>query len=208
MPFNFKRLSIPDIILVEPKVFDDDRGFFLEAFKLSDFQNGGLSIAIVQSNHSKSEKNVLRGLHYQLNPKAQGKLIRCISGKIFDVAVDIRKGSPYYGKWVGEYLCEDSKKLLYIPKGFAHGFCVVSKQAEIIYYCTEEYSWDHDRGIAWNDLEIGIQWPIDSPTLSDKDMTAPTLKNAENNFIYTYELCKRKPTTATGVVSNKRPSRN
>lgn len=184
MPFQFTQLDIPEVILVKPAVFADDRGFFLEAFKLSDFKSGGLDIRIKQSNHSRSSRNVLRGLHCQLNPKAQGKLIRCINGRIYDVAVDIRKGSPTYGKWIGEYLCEENRHLLYIPEGFLHGFCVVSDTAQIIYYCTEEYSPEHERGVNWNDPSIGIEWPVDNPVLSKADMNSSLLKNLENNFIY------------------------
>ena len=184
MPFTFKTLNLPGVILVEPRVFEDDRGFFLEAFKLSDFEKAGLHLSFKQSNHSRSTKNVLRGLHYQLNPRAQGKLIRCIEGKIFDVAVDIRKGSPTYGKWIGEYLCEENRRLLYIPEGFLHGFCVVSESAQIIYYCTEEYSPAHDRSVKWNDPSIGIQWPVTHPVLSAKDENAVLLERAENNFVY------------------------
>jgi len=184
MPFNFIPLEIKDVILVEPQMFEDPRGFFLEAFKLSEFETAGLNFAIAQSNHSKSTQKVLRGLHYQIRPKSQTKLIRCVSGKIFDVAVDIRKGSPTYGAWTGEYLCEENRRLLYIPEGFAHGFCVMSESAEIIYYCSEEYSPEHDRTILWNDPVIGIVWPIDDPILSEKDRNALPLSEAENNFIY------------------------
>jgi len=179
MPFQFTKLDIPDVIKIEPQVFGDDRGFFLEAFRASDFKDGGLEFTIVQSNHSRSVQNVLRGLHYQLSPRAQGKLIRCVSGKIFDVAVDIRKESPTFGKWVGEYLCEDNKNLLYIPEGFAHGFCVVSESAEIIYYCSDEYAPEYDRGIKWDDPAIGIDWPVTDPILSEKDVSAPCLAQAE-----------------------------
>ena len=184
MPFNFIPLQIKDVILVEPRVFEDPRGFFLEAFKLSEFEVAGLNFSIVQSNHSKSTHNVLRGLHYQIKPKSQAKLIRCVSGKIFDVAVDIRQESPTYGEWTGEYLCEENRRLLYIPEGFAHGFCVMSQSAEIIYYCSDEYSAEHDRTILWNDPAIGIQWPVDDPILSKKDTHAQPLSEAENNFIY------------------------
>ena len=182
MPFIFKPLNIPEVVLIEPRVFPDDRGFFLEAFKFSDFNKTGLPIHIKQANHSRSVKNVLRGLHYQIHPKAQGKLVRCIEGSIFDVAVDIRKKSPTYGKWVGEYLTEENKRLLYIPEGFLHGFCVISEKAQIIYYCTEEYSPPHERSVLWNDPQIAIDWPISNPILSEKDRLAPVLKDAENNF--------------------------
>ena len=180
MPFEFKKLEIPDVILVEPKIFPDDRGFFLESYKASDFIKNGITEKFVQDNHSRSCKGVLRGLHYQLNPFAQGKLVRCLKGELFDVAVDIRKGSDTFGKWVGEYLSEENKKMLYIPAGFAHGFYTVSDIAEIFYKATAEYSFDSDRGILWNDPEIGINWNVDTdPLLSEKDLKQPLLKDAE-----------------------------
>jgi dTDP-4-dehydrorhamnose 3,5-epimerase len=184
MPFAFKNLLIPEIILVEMKVFADDRGFFMETYKHSEFANHGIKEYFVQDNHSRSSKNVLRGLHYQKNPKAQGKLVRCIAGRIFDVAVDIRKGSPTYGKWVGAELSSENNYMLYIPPGFAHGFVVLSDFAEILYKCTEEYSAENDRGIIWNDPDIKIKWPTESPILSEKDQKNPLLKDADNNFIY------------------------
>jgi len=184
MGFGFKRLEIPDLILIEPKVFKDERGFFMEVYKQSDFKAFGISESFLQDNHSRSLKGVLRGLHYQNPPKAQGKLIRVVVGKIFDVAVDIRKGSPYYGKWVGLVLSAQNKRMLYIPPGFAHGFCVLSRVAEIIYKTTEEYSPQHEAGIIWNDPEIGIEWPIKEPILSEKDKKWPPLKEAWNEFVY------------------------
>ena len=161
MPFEFKKLEIPDVILIIPKVFEDDRGFFMETFKISDFKAYGISYEFVQDNHSKSKKGVLRGLHYQLYPKAQGKLVRCIRGRIWDVAVDIRKGSPWYGKWVAVELSEENKLMLWIPPGFAHGF-VALEDAEIIYKCTAEYAPELDRGIIWNDPELAINWPVET----------------------------------------------
>ena len=184
MPFVFKRLEIPDLILIEPKVFEDERGFFLEAYKYSDFQAFGISEHFLQDNHSRSTKGVLRGLHYQNPPKAQGKLIRVIAGEIFDVAVDIRKGSPTYGKWVGLILSAQNKKMLYVPPGFAHGFCVLSDVAEVLYKTTEEYSPKYEAGILWNDPDIGITWPIKDPILSEKDKGWPPLREAWNEFVY------------------------
>jgi len=184
MPFGFEKLNIPEIILIEPRVFEDERGFFMETYKCSDFAKFGIKEKIVQENHSKSKKNVLRGLHYQKNPKAQAKLVRCIRGKIFDVAVDIRKGSPTYGKWVGVILSQDNKKELYIPAGFAHGFCVLSEEAEIVYKTDNEYSPEYERGILWNDPALNIKWPIKSPLISQKDLTWPLLEKADNNFVY------------------------
>lgn len=183
MPFKFKKLEIPDVILIEPIVFADERGFFIETFKASDFKANNISYEFVQDNHSKSRKGVLRGLHYQLKPMEQGKLVRCIKGKIWDVAVDIRKGSPWYRKWVGVELSEENKLMLWIPPGFAHGF-VALEDAEVIYKCTKEYAPQYDRGIIWNDPELAIHWPIKNPILSLKDANLPNLKNAENNFEY------------------------
>ena len=180
MAFEFKKLSIPDVILVEPKVFDDERGFFLESYKKSEFFANGIDVEFNQDNHSKSTKGVLRGLHYQLPPKAQAKLVRCVQGEIFDVAVDIRKNSPTFGKWVGEKLSAENKKMLFIPEGFAHGFVVLSETAELLYKASNEYSKEHDRGIFWNDSDIAIDWGIDfEPILSDKDKHQPLLKDIE-----------------------------
>ncbi len=183
MPFSFEKTAIEDVIVITPRVFNDDRGFFMETYKSSDFINNGIKEDFVQDNHSKSSKGVLRGLHYQKAPKAQAKIVRCIKGAIFDVAVDIRKGSKTYGKWVGVELTEENKKMLYIPAGFAHGFCVRSEIAEICYKSSDEYSPENDRGIMWNDPEIGIDWNLDSePIISEKDAKHPLLKDADNNF--------------------------
>ncbi|MDI6703421.1 MAG: dTDP-4-dehydrorhamnose 3,5-epimerase [bacterium] len=184
MPFDFKKLSIPEIILIKPKIFVDERGFFMETYKYSDLAKVGIKENFVQDNHSKSVRSVLRGLHYQKNPRAQGKLVRCLKGKVFDVAVDIRKGSPTYGQWIGVELSEENNHMLYLPPGFAHGFLVLSDVAEIIYKCTEEYSPEDDRGIIWNDPDIKINWPVKDPILSEKDKGYPMLKNADNNFYY------------------------
>lgn len=184
MPFKFTRLEIPDVILVEPVVFGDERGFFMETYKASDFKTNGIPFDFVQDNHSKSQKGVLRGLHYQLNPKAQGKLVRCVRGKIWDVAVDIRKGSPWFGKWVAVELSEVNKLMLWIPPGFAHGFVALKDNTEVIYKVTAEYAPELDRGILWCDPELGIDWPIKEPILSEKDAKLPRLKDAENNFVF------------------------
>ncbi len=157
--------------------------FFLESFKHSEFAKADISFNFVQDNHSRSKKGILRGLHYQLNPKAQGKLIRCIRGKIWDAAVDIRKDSPTFAKWVAVELSEENKFMLWIPPGFAHGF-VALEDCEILYKCTAEYDPALDRGIVWNDPLIGIKWPIENPILSEKDKKLPLLKDAENNFFY------------------------
>lgn len=182
MPFTFERLSIPEVILIRPKVFTDERGFFIELYKHSDFSQAGITEHFVQDNFSKSVKNVLRGLHYQKNPAAQGKLIRCIKGRIFDVAADICKDSLTYGQWVGAELSEEDNHMLYIPLGFAHGFVVLSDEAEVLYKCTQEYSPENDRGILWNDPVINIRWPVKEPILSEKDRRLPLLRDAVHNF--------------------------
>ncbi len=184
MPFQFRRLEIEDLILIEPRVFKDERGYFLETYKQSDFKKFGIDVNFVQGNHSHSSRGVLRGLHYQKQPKAQAKLINVFRGEIFDVAVDIRKGSPTYGKWAGAILSSNNGHLLFIPPGFAHGFCVLSAEADIFYQVSAEYAPDCDRGIIWNDPEIGIRWEIDQPILSPKDVALPLLKDADNNFTF------------------------
>lgn len=184
MPLTFKKLKIPEVILIEPKVFKDERGFFVECYKYSEFANFGIKEQFSQDNHSLSKKGVLRGFHFQNPPKAQAKIVRCVKGEIFDAAVDIRKGSPSYGKWVGEILSEENKKELYIPIGFAHGFCVLSEKADVIYKCSEEYSKEYEKGIIWNDPDIGIGWPIKNPILSEKDLKNKSLKDITNRFIY------------------------
>jgi len=183
MPFKFERLDIPDVVLIKPVVFEDDRGFFMESYKFSEFKDFGIDSIFLQDNYSKSREGVLRGLHYQLNPKAQGKIVRCIKGEIFDVAVDIRIGSPWYGKWVGILLSDENKYMVWIPPGFAHGFLAL-KDAEIFYKVTSEYDASLDRGIIWNDPKIGISWGVESPILSEKDRNLPLLEEAENNFFY------------------------
>jgi len=170
--------------LLELLEFSDDRGFFLESFKESSFIENGINTKFVQDNYSHSIKGVLRGLHYQKNPKAQAKLVTVLRGEIFDVAVDIRKDSPTYGKWVSEILSEQNHKLLYIPEGFAHGYCVLSDEADIFYKVNQEYSPENDSGFIWNDPEVAIKWPMDNPLISDKDLKLPFLKNADNNFQY------------------------
>ena len=164
-------LAIADVLLIEPKVFGDDRGFFYESFNQQRFNEAtGLGYDFVQDNHSKSAKGVLRGLHYQLPPKAQGKLVRVIAGEVFDVAVDIRKDSPTFGQWVGEHLSADNKRQLWIPPGLAHGFLVLSDSAEFLYKTTDYYAPELERCIRWNDPALAIVWPIDGePVLSAKD---------------------------------------
>ena len=163
MPFEFKRLGIPDVILITPRVFTDERGFFIETYQKDDFAKAGITGEFIQQNHSKSVKGVLRGLHYQKEPYAQAKLVRCIKGEIFDVAVDIRKNSPTFGKYVSAMLSEENKNMLYIPRGFAHGFEVLNDFAEVIYNVDNTYSKKSESGILWNDNEIMVKWPIKRP---------------------------------------------
>lgn len=184
MPFQFEHLDIPDLILVTPQVFDDSRGLFLELYKHSDFLRGGIGEHFVQDNLSRSGRGVLRGLHYQKKPTAQGKLVCCIRGAIFDVAVDIRKGSRHFGKWAGVELSDNNRRMLYVPPGFAHGFQVLSESAEVVYKCTAEYSPHDDRGIIWNDPDLNIEWPLPNPVLSPKDLRHPVLKDADINYSY------------------------
>jgi dTDP-4-dehydrorhamnose 3,5-epimerase len=173
-------LNIPDVLLIEPEIFGDDRGFFFESFNQNKFEAAvGHKINFVQDNHSKSVKGVLRGLHYQLPPKAQGKLVRVIQGEVFDVALDLRQSSPTFGKWVGEILSSDNKKQLWIPEGFAHGFVTLSDSAEFLYKTTDFYSKGHERVIRWDDDAIDILWPMKEVSLSGKDQIAPSFKDAE-----------------------------
>jgi len=174
-------LTIPDVVLIEPKVFGDERGFFYESFNQAAFNEAtGLNVTFVQDNHSKSAQNVLRGLHYQLPPKAQGKLVRVLVGEVFDVAVDIRKNSPTFGRWVGERLSAANKRQMWIPPGFAHGFVVLSESAEFLYKTTNYYAPECERSIFWNDPELRIEWPlIGEPLLSAKDERAPLFADLE-----------------------------
>lgn len=184
MVFRFKKLEISDVILIEPKLYSDNRGFFYESFKESDFFLYGISDKFIQENYSHSTKNVIRGLHFQKSPQAQSKLVSVVKGKIFDVAVDIRKNSPTYGKWVGETLTDQNHRSLYIPEGFAHGFCVLSEEADVSYKVNNEYSPENDRGIIWNDSTINIAWTVEKPIISEKDNQLPTLEKSDNNFVY------------------------
>ena len=174
------KLSIPDVILFEPNIFGDDRGFFFESFNNRVFEQAtGLKRSFVQDNHSRSAKNVLRGLHYQIQ-HPQGKLVRVTVGEVFDVAVDIRKSSPTFGKWVGEMLSSENNRMMWVPEGFAHGFLVLSDVAEFLYKTTDYWYPEHERCIVWNDPDIGIQWPIDGdPILAKKDVEGSILKQAE-----------------------------
>ncbi|MGP5686967.1 dTDP-4-dehydrorhamnose 3,5-epimerase [Psychrobacter glacincola] len=166
---KYKRLAIPDVVLMEPDVFGDERGFFMETFRESEFIENCGNFRFVQDNHSSSSKGILRGLHYQYE-KPQGKLVRVIKGEVFDVAVDMRAGSPTLGQWVGEYLSEDNKRMLWVPPGFAHGFIVTSEQADFVYKCTDYYNPGDEFSLLWSDKTVGVEWPEGiEPKLSGKD---------------------------------------
>ena len=184
MPLQFVRLEIPDVILVRAQAFTDRRGFFMETYKRSAFEAGGIPAAFVQDNFSHSVRGALRGLHYQKRPKAQGKLVGLIRGAIFDVAVDIRRGSPTYRRWVGVTLAAEKHEMVYVPEGFAHGFCVLSEEADVAYKVTDEYAPEMERGIRWDDPDLAIAWPVRAPVLSPKDAELAFLRDADNNFVY------------------------
>ena len=177
---NVTRLTVPDVLLIEPKVFGDDRGFFLESFNEARFAEAtGRTVSFVQDNHSRSVQGVLRGLHYQIR-QPQGKLVRVVAGEVFDVAVDIRKHSPTFGRWVGAILSAENKHQMWVPEGFAHGFVVTSESAEFLYKTTDYWAPEHERCIAWDDPAIGIEWPFEGePVLSEKDRHGVLLADAE-----------------------------
>ncbi len=180
MPFEFKKQEIDGVILIKPKVFGDNRGFFMETYKKSDYERNGITGEFTQDNYSKSSKGVLRGLHYQAKPYSQAKLVRCVKGKIFDIAVDLRLNSKTFGKYLKFELSEENKSIMYIPKGFAHGFVVLSEEAEILYKTQGEYCPEADRGILWCDKDINIDWGIDfEPILSEKDKFQKTLSEID-----------------------------
>lgn len=179
MPFEFTKLKIAGLVLVKPRVLKDGRGFFMESYKLSDFRKAGIKEEFVQDNHSKSAKGILRGLHFQKRPFAQAKLVRCVRGRIFDVAVDLRKNSKTFRRWYGVELSDINGLMLYVPEGFAHGFVALENGTEIIYKCSKEYSKVHDAGIRWDDPSIGVEWGVKSPSLSEKDKNLPFLKDAQ-----------------------------
>jgi len=173
--------AIPDVLVLEPKVFGDERGFFFESFNQRAWdKKTGLKTTFVQDNHSRSTQGVLRGLHYQLPPVAQGKLVRCVVGEVFDVAVDLRKNSPFFGKWVGVRLSAENKRQFWVPEGFAHGFLVLSDVAELLYKATAYYAPEYERCLAWNDPDLGVEWPIKGqPVLSEKDACGSLLAQAD-----------------------------
>jgi len=184
MAFTFELLEIADVVQITPDMHGDDRGAFAEMYKEPDFKAAGIDVKFVQFNYSRSAKDVLRGMHYQMNPKAQGKLVSVTSGKVYDVVVDLREGSPTYGKWVSAELSAEKKNMLWVPVGFAHGFCVLSETAEVMYYVTDTYSAEDEGGIIWNDPDLAIDWPVENPVLSEKDQEYSGLKEAKNNFKY------------------------
>lgn len=184
MPFTFERLDIPDVILIKPQFFADERGFFIETYKEPDFKAHGIDYRFVQDNHSKSKAGVLRGLHFQNNPKAQGKLVRVVAGSVYDVAVDLRKGSPTFGKWVSAILSADNAHMLWLPPGFAHGVLVLEDDTHLLYKVTDVYSKEHDRSLRFDDPTLQIKWPYENPSLSEKDLKAPFLDALDMNFVY------------------------
>lgn len=178
---KFTLTDLEGVILVEPKVHGDARGFFVETYHEQRYVAGGIAERFVQDNHSKSKRGTLRGLHAQRH-RPQGKLVRAVEGEIFDVAVDVRRGSPTFGRWVGELLSAGNFRQLYVPPGFVHGFCVLSQSAQVEYKVTDFYDQDDEYGIVWDDPDIAIDWPIDDPLLSDRDRAAPTLREIENRL--------------------------
>lgn len=183
MPFTFMRTKIPDVLIVEPKIFSDGRGFFFENYKRSDFENNGIDADFVQDNSSYSEAGVVRGMHFQSPPYDQGKLIRAVTGRILDVAIDIRVGSPFFGKWVSEELSEQNRKMLWVPSGFAHGFLSI-EECYVHYKVTNEYNKDSEGGVSWDDQIIGINWGAREVALSPKDENWPTLEELKSPFVY------------------------
>lgn len=182
---NLIKTKLKDAYILEPKVFGDHRGFFMETYNAKLLDEQGFSFNFVQDNHALSkESSVLRGLHYQLEPFAQTKIVRVTKGAVYDVILDIREGSPTYGQWEGFILSEDNKRQLLVPRGFAHGYCTLVENTEFLYKVDNYYSPDHDRGIAWDDPELNINWPTSNPILSDKDTKHPNLKDLKRQFIY------------------------
>ncbi len=177
MPFSFSTTPLPGLLIVEPRCFDDERGFFMETYKESEFRAAGIAESFVQDNHSLSRRGVLRGLHFQSAPKAQGKLVRVLRGAVWDVAVDLRAGSPTYARWHAAELSAENRLLFYLPPGFAHGFLTLSAEAELAYKCTAEYDASSDGGLRWDDPELAIDWPLRDVTLSTKDAALPLLRD-------------------------------
>ena len=184
MSFHFEPLVIPDVIRITPARQTDHRGFFSETYRAAAFEEAGIHDVFVQDNHARSARGVLRGLHYQAPPQAQAKLVRVVHGEIFDVAVDFRVGSPTFGLWAGGALSGDDGVILYIPKGFAHGYLCLSEHADLVYKVSNEFDAALDGGIAWDDKVIGIPWPLENPTLSERDLSLPGLDSASSPFQY------------------------
>jgi len=182
---KFLKTSIDDVLIIEPDVFDDKRGFFMETYQKQRYEENGITPAFVQDNISYSLSGTLRGLHYQL-PNQQSKLVQVINGEIFDVAVDIRRGAPTFGKWTGAYLSGENKHQLFIPEGFAHGFCVISKEATFMYKCSDFYCRKNEKGLSWSDPELNIKWPVKEPVLSGKDEKYPCLKDIPEEHLPIY----------------------
>ena len=185
--FKVNQAPLAGLLIIEPHPFADDRGFFMESYNRDEFAALGFKETFLQDNHSRSQKGVVRGLHYQIKPAAMGKLVSCVHGRVFDVGLDIRKGSPTFGQWYGEVLSEENHKMLYFPPGFAHGFMALEDNSDVLYKCTNVWSPEHERAIVWNDPAVGIKWPLDQagkPLVNAKDAAAPQLKDAETNFTY------------------------
>lgn len=182
MSLKASKTALPGVLIIQPDVFRDSRGFFMETYHQKKYSEAGIKLNFVQDNYSHSSKGVLRGLHYQLT-HPQGKLVYVIKGEIFDVAVDIRRGSPTFGQWVGEILSEGNNYQIFVPEGFAHGFCVLSETADVLYKCTDVYYPDDDRGILWSDQAIGIAWPVQNPAVSDKDSRHPLLHKVSDALL-------------------------
>lgn len=176
MPFEFRRLEIPDALLIKPKVFEDDRGFFLETYRKDDMEKAGVDAEFVQDNHSRSLRGVLRGLHFQKEPYAQAKIVRCTRGTIYDVLVDLRRRSPSFSRYLGIVLSEESRDMIYVPRGCAHGFLVLSDLAEVVYKVDNVYAPECEGGLVWNDPEVSVSWPLQDPVISERDRLWPTLE--------------------------------
>lgn len=190
MSVTFINSGLPGVVIAEPRVFSDERGFFLETYHRQKYVRGGIEAVFVQDNHSRSSQGVLRGLHYQLK-SPQAKLVYVVSGEIFDVAVDLRQGSPTFGKWTGAGLSDENRRQMFIPEGFAHGFCVLSPFADVIYKCSSLYDPADDMGLLWDDPEVGIQWPVSAPVVSEKDKAHPRLKTMPEDRLPVYNHEKR-----------------
>lgn len=182
MPFTFESAEIRDVVMARPEVFQDDRGKFLECYKRSAFRQAGLTATFVQDNHAVSREGVLRGLHFQRPPAAQAKLVRVTRGHVYDVAVDLRAGSPTRGEWLGAHLSAENRRMLYVPEGFAHGYLVLSEEADVHYKVNAEYAPDYEGGIRWDDPDLGIDWPVEEPVLSQRDASLPRLREVELPF--------------------------